>query len=378
VASRRVLRIIPAASWRASRPGCGTIQGVTQPFETPSQLPDDLAAATSVVVEAGDAFDTYPYTERPELLTIRDVEVVQQLLAELAAADLTPGVTLPVLCGLRLTFRDDAENHVGSVGVLTAGWLRNWWSSDALLPVGLSLLRDENSDLHQYLRTGWQAADAVTPAHAAARDSGGQEHAMGDTETLCGLPGASVEVYRHHFAFRADDCSDCYRLAWDRNDPPPWPKVYESAAALSIRWADRWGVTPPVGHMLRGRDTWVRFHSLPESKRYADTTEESDEILRRHHTLLNELAATTGSREVLVLTLSWSCSQQPVPQAAPLQAALPGSRTGRASRTPTTRRMTSGITSSSTDCRSRPLRSTRCCASSLTTAPRASSSATRT
>ncbi len=87
----------------------------------------------------------------------------------------------------------------------------------------------------------------------------------------------------------------------------------------------RWGATPPAGDLLRNAETWVRFHSLPRSKRYAETPEEYDELLRRHHTVLHELAATTGSDEVLVLTLAWSCSTLPVPRSAPLQTAVPGS-----------------------------------------------------
>src|SRR5712671_5847453 len=41
---------------------------------------------------------------------------------------------------------------------------------------------------------------------------------------------------------------------------------------------------PPVGFMLRDThgDRWLRIHSLPDSKRYPDNQQESDELLHRH------------------------------------------------------------------------------------------------
>lgn len=39
------------------------------------------------------------------------------------------------------------------------------------------------------------------------------------------------------------------------------------------------------------RDQWVRFHSLPRSKRYADTLSEYQILLDRHNTVLSELKA---------------------------------------------------------------------------------------
>jgi hypothetical protein len=44
------------------------------------------------------------------------------------------------------------------------------------------------------------------------------------------------------------------------------------------------GAIKPVSYELRGRlhDRWVRFHSLPESKRNADDEEEYAVLIRRH------------------------------------------------------------------------------------------------
>mgnify|MGYP001553526898 CR=1 FL=1 len=51
------------------------------------------------------------------------------------------------------------------------------------------------------------------------------------------------------------------------------------------------GDVPPVGHVLRSAipDRWLRVHSLPHSKRYAETDAEYDELLRRHNELAIEV-----------------------------------------------------------------------------------------
>jgi hypothetical protein len=64
---------------------------------------------------------------------------------------------------------------------------------------------------------------------------------------------------------------------------------------LTALWADRWGGSP-ISYELRDRhaDRWVRFHSLPGSKRYAETESEYAVILDRHHTVLTELGTGGG------------------------------------------------------------------------------------
>lgn len=60
---------------------------------------------------------------------------------------------------------------------------------------------------------------------------------------------------------------------------------------LSIQWHERWAETPPIAFLLRELhpDRWVRFHSLPASKRYAETESEAAEVVRRHHAVLDAL-----------------------------------------------------------------------------------------
>lgn len=79
----------------------------------------------------------------------------------------------------------------------------------------------------------------------------------------------------------------------------------------------------PVSFELHSclHDRWVRFHNLPGSKRYADNEEESAELVCRHLAVLAELLSVEGadqSRELVVVTASWSCGRRPAPRAAEL------------------------------------------------------------
>lgn len=70
------------------------------------------------------------------------------------------------------------------------------------------------------------------------------------------------------------------------------PNVVEDVSAA---WRTEWPETPPIAFLLRslhpGR--WVRFHSLPGSKRHAETDNERAEILSRHHAVLEALGPST-------------------------------------------------------------------------------------
>ncbi|MFD9461013.1 hypothetical protein [Streptomyces sp. NPDC060027] len=50
-------------------------------------------------------------------------------------------------------------------------------------------------------------------------------------------------------------------------------------------------------------DLWVRFHSLPGSKRYPESQDEYAILLNRYNTILDELFAGT---DVFVVTMDWS------------------------------------------------------------------------
>lgn len=84
------------------------------------------------------------------------------------------------------------------------------------------------------------------------------------------------------------------------------PENDDRARRLTDCWNAKWPNSEPLGYVLRGDfpERWVRFHSLPDSKRYAGTPEEAAEILRRHRTVLAELHGSDVS-ELVVVGADW-------------------------------------------------------------------------
>lgn len=79
----------------------------------------------------------------------------------------------------------------------------------------------------------------------------------------------------------------------------------------------------PIGHHLRKafRKRWVRFHSLPGSKRYPETEAEYVELLERHNSVLGALACP--GEPVVLLTTGYSESPEPVRSYSELSALDP-------------------------------------------------------
>lgn len=71
---------------------------------------------------------------------------------------------------------------------------------------------------------------------------------------------------------------------------------------LAKFWASEFDNFAPEAHNLKHeyKSRWVRFHSLPESKRYPENEDEYLEILRRHNLVLQELCGN-GSKVLVVL-----------------------------------------------------------------------------
>src|SRR5882757_3514011 len=80
---------------------------------------------------------------------------------------------------------------------------------------------------------------------------------------------------------------------------------------------------PPIGYFLREAfpEIWFRIHTLPLSKRYADTPEETAEILRRHNTVLSDLFAE--GQEYVLITRGGSETTEPVRDYPQLDKLLP-------------------------------------------------------
>lgn len=66
-------------------------------------------------------------------------------------------------------------------------------------------------------------------------------------------------------------------------------------------WKKEYPEALPINHELKWvyRDRWFRIHSLPESKRYADSPEEYKIILHRQNQLINDLIGE--ETEVVIL-----------------------------------------------------------------------------
>jgi len=77
-------------------------------------------------------------------------------------------------------------------------------------------------------------------------------------------------------------------------------------------WESKYPGCPPIGYLLRQKfaDHWFRIHTLPGSKRYAESDKEKIEILRRHNTMLTSLLGD-GKKYVLITT-GYSDSAEPV------------------------------------------------------------------
>ncbi|CAM5691003.1 putative protein OS=Streptomyces aurantiogriseus OX=66870 GN=GCM10010251_16710 PE=4 SV=1 [Streptomyces aurantiogriseus] len=74
---------------------------------------------------------------------------------------------------------------------------------------------------------------------------------------------------------------------------------------LEALWQERRPSGPPIAHTFRTTyaDHWVRFHSLPGSKRYPESEDEYAIVLDRYNTVLDDLFADT---DVFVVTMDWS------------------------------------------------------------------------
>lgn len=74
---------------------------------------------------------------------------------------------------------------------------------------------------------------------------------------------------------------------------------------LATLWRERHPSGPPVAHTFRTMypDRWVRFHSLPGSRRHPRSEDEYAIVLDRYNTVLDELFAGT---DVFVVTMDWS------------------------------------------------------------------------
>lgn len=79
-----------------------------------------------------------------------------------------------------------------------------------------------------------------------------------------------------------------------------------SAAEFQRFWSATYPESPPVSHFFRRRypERWLRIHSLPESKRYAENDAEWQILLHRQRTVLTDLL---GSESKVNFLTSYCC-----------------------------------------------------------------------
>ncbi|MET7369337.1 hypothetical protein ABZS61_26450 [Streptomyces sp. NPDC005566] len=95
--------------------------------------------------------------------------------------------------------------------------------------------------------------------------------------------------------------------------------------ALSVLWEQRWPALPGDLQMRHAHpDRWVRFHSLPGSKRYPENDDEYAIMLDRHHAVLNELGP--HDTELYVITREWNWDAEPVTRMPQLAQVDPDAR----------------------------------------------------
>ena len=88
---------------------------------------------------------------------------------------------------------------------------------------------------------------------------------------------------------------------------------------LTRYWKEEFGKFRPEAHQLKYKfqDRWVRFHALPDSKRYPESDLEYQEIFRRHNLLLQSF---TDQKSILVVVPEYSESRKPSKPEKKLQA----------------------------------------------------------
>lgn len=90
---------------------------------------------------------------------------------------------------------------------------------------------------------------------------------------------------------------------------------------MLANWDEYFPECEPIAHLMRDqfRSRWVRFHSLPESKRYPENEEEMQTVLARHNAILGELLGQECGAVLLTTGYSESAELPPrYPELPPL------------------------------------------------------------
>lgn len=89
---------------------------------------------------------------------------------------------------------------------------------------------------------------------------------------------------------------------------------------LKAWWQSHYDAATPVAHLLRHQvpERWFRIHSLPQSKRYAETLDEYSTLLTRHNTIATDVLGSQTRCLVFVGRYTqhpeWDIHPQSLPQ----------------------------------------------------------------
>lgn len=83
------------------------------------------------------------------------------------------------------------------------------------------------------------------------------------------------------------------------------PENSGRAAHLTRTWEAQWPGQEPLSYLIKTKRS-VRFHSLPASKRYADSEREYQEILRRQQAILRDLMRGAELTSLVIVAADWS------------------------------------------------------------------------
>lgn len=67
-------------------------------------------------------------------------------------------------------------------------------------------------------------------------------------------------------------------------------------------WAENYPESQPINYLFKHiyKDNWLRIHSLPDAKRYANTKEEMDIILFRQNTIIDDIFSQNSDIQIVV------------------------------------------------------------------------------
>jgi hypothetical protein len=96
------------------------------------------------------------------------------------------------------------------------------------------------------------------------------------------------------------------------------PLAPTSQLPIDTFWANNYANADPIAHELRNRlpSRWIRFHSLPAAKRYAETPAEWEILLDRQNQIIDNLAVR--GTPIVLITSTWGFSATPAGAAATL------------------------------------------------------------